>query len=223
MQQSAIILQYIRQTYPMWHTSHLMLNNNISYTVLLHVGPLMPCRTIMQHTLHHRLYSIIPYKVLLHTGTLTQSQTGKWLPAGKPDLQGQGIKNWNPRMLDQASGLQSPGQYQIVTPNSTILVPKPACTASLLQRCACCVCQFRETCIQQHVYIALLRVGDSGVKLASCWNVVLHKQPTCDSLLDCLCHCARPVTGRLYSPQLLFYSAQCKTTVCQCDCCNGLR
>ena len=39
-------------------------------------------------------------------GTLTQSQTGKWLPARQQSKQPQG---WNPRMLDQAGALESPG------------------------------------------------------------------------------------------------------------------
>lgn len=74
------------------------------------------------------LHNIVPYKMMLRVGTLTQSQNGRWLPAGKPDLHGQGIKNWNPRTLDQAGGLQSPGQYKmchgfVLTPSLTSLNP----------------------------------------------------------------------------------------------------
>ncbi|KAL0019924.1 hypothetical protein WJX77_010272 [Trebouxia sp. C0004] len=45
----------------------------------------------------------------LATGTLTQSQTGKWLPAKQSNGRAPQVQGWNPRMLDQAGVLQSPG------------------------------------------------------------------------------------------------------------------
>lgn len=42
-------------------------------------------------------------------GTLTQSQTGKWLPAKQPSSRPPLVQGWNPRMLDQAGALESPG------------------------------------------------------------------------------------------------------------------
>ena len=42
-------------------------------------------------------------------GTLTQSQTGKWLPAKQPSGRAPQVQGWNPRMLDQAGVLESPG------------------------------------------------------------------------------------------------------------------
>ena len=42
-------------------------------------------------------------------GTLTQSQTGKWLPAKQQATKVTQAQGWNPRMLDQAGALESPG------------------------------------------------------------------------------------------------------------------
>lgn len=42
-------------------------------------------------------------------GTLTQSQTGKWLPARQQSNRLMQAQGWNPRMLDQAGALESPG------------------------------------------------------------------------------------------------------------------
>ena len=42
-------------------------------------------------------------------GTLTQSQTGKWLPAKQQATKLTQAQGWNPRMLDQAGALESPG------------------------------------------------------------------------------------------------------------------
>ena len=42
-------------------------------------------------------------------GTLTQSQTGKWLPARQQATKPMQPHGWNPRMLDQAGALESPG------------------------------------------------------------------------------------------------------------------
>ena len=42
-------------------------------------------------------------------GTLTQSQTGKWLPARQQSNKLMQPQGWNPRMLDQAGALESPG------------------------------------------------------------------------------------------------------------------
>lgn len=55
------------------------------------------------------------------TGTLTQSQTGKWLPAKQPGSRGTQLQGWNPRMLHQAGAVLSPG-----TDSSASISPDPS-------------------------------------------------------------------------------------------------
>ena len=77
----------------------------------------------MWHRIHSRCVTEHAYTLtthsraipaLLHVGTLTQSQTGKWVPAKQPPAKPSQVQGWNPRMLDQAGALVSPG-----SPDST--------------------------------------------------------------------------------------------------------